>query len=114
MLVPGTGGVALFAVQLAAAHRAEVIVTSSSDDKLARAKTLGARHGVNRSTDDVVEAVHRLTGGRGVDHVLDLVGGENFAASIEAVAPGGRISVIGCSAAPNCGRRPRPCCSRRP
>ncbi len=95
VLVPGTGGVALFAVQLAAAHGAEVIVTSSSDDKLARAKALGARHGVNRCTGDVIAAVNRLTGGRGVDHVLDLVGGESFAVSIATVAPGGRVSVIG-------------------
>ncbi|WP_428390543.1 zinc-dependent alcohol dehydrogenase family protein [Lichenicoccus sp.] len=95
VLVPGTGGVALFAVQLAAAHGAEVIVTSSSDDKLARVEALGARHGINRNGEDVVAAVHRITAGRGVDHVLDLVGGENFAVSIEAVAPGGRVSVIG-------------------
>ena len=95
VLVPGTGGVALFAVQIAAAHGAKVIVTSSSDDKLARAKTFGARHGVNRLSQDVVATVHSLTDGRGVDHALDLVGGDNFAASIEAVAPGGRVSVIG-------------------
>lgn len=95
VLVPGTGGVALFAVQIAAAHGAEVIVTSSSDDKLRRAKALGARHGINRLTADVVAAVYEMTDGRGVDHVLDLVGGDNFAASIEAVAPGGRVSVIG-------------------
>ena len=95
VLVPGTGGVALFAVQIAAAHGAEVIVTSSSDDKLARAAALGARHTINRLAADVVGTVYRLTDGRGVDHVLDLVGGDNFAASIEAVAPGGRVSVIG-------------------
>ena len=95
MLVPGTGGVALFAVQIAAAHGAEVIVTSSDDVKLARARALGARHGINRSTGDVVAEVYRLTGGRGAAHVLDLVGGDNLARSVEAVAPGGRVSVIG-------------------
>lgn len=95
VLVPGTGGVALFAVQIAAAHGADVIVTSSSADKLARAVTLGARHGIDRSKRDVLAETLRLTCGRGVDHVLDLVGGDNFALSIEAVAPGGRVSVIG-------------------
>ena len=95
VLLPGTGGVALFALQIAAAHRAEVIITSSSDAKLARAKKLGARHGINRTTADAQEKVVELTGGRGADHVLDLVGGENFARSVEAVSVGGRISVIG-------------------
>ena len=95
VLIPGTGGVALFAVQIAAVHGATVIVTSSSDEKLARAKALGATHGINRSSEDVVAGVLRATGGRGVDHVLDLVGGDNFATSIAAVAPGGRVSVIG-------------------
>ena len=95
VLIPGTGGVALFAVQIAAAHSAEVIITSSSDAKLERAKALGARYGINRDAADVVAEVQRLTGGRGADHVLDLVGGDNFARSIEAVTPGGRVSVIG-------------------
>lgn len=95
VLIPGTGGVALFAVQIAAAHGAMVIVTSSSDEKLARAIALGAARGINRSSEDVVAAVLRATGGKGVDHVLDLVGGDNFAISIAAVAPGGRVSVIG-------------------
>ncbi len=95
VLLPGTGGVALFALQIAAAHGAEVIITSSSDDKLRRAAALGAAHGINRGTADVVSEVLRLTGGRGADHVLELVGGENFARSVGAVAAGGRISVIG-------------------
>ncbi len=95
VLLPGTGGVALFALQIAVAHGAEVIITSSSDAKLARAKALGAAHGINRATANVLETVLELTGGRGADHVLDLVGGENFARSVDAVSAGGRVSVIG-------------------
>ncbi len=95
VLIPGSGGVAMFAVQIAAAHGAVAIVTSSSNEKLARAASFGATHGIDRATGDVAVAVHRLTGGRGADHVLDLVGGDNFALSIDAVAPGGRVSVIG-------------------
>ena len=95
VLIPGTGGVALFALQLAVAHGAEVIVTSSSDDKLRRVLDLGANHAIDRTVDDVVTKVLAITNDRGVDHVLDLVGGDNFARSIAAVAPGGRVSVIG-------------------
>lgn len=95
VLIPGTGGVAMFSLQIAAAHGAVAIVTSSSDEKLERAAAFGATHGINRTMADVAATVHRLTGGRGADHVLDLVGGDNFALSIDAVAPGGRVSVIG-------------------
>ncbi len=95
VVVQGTGGVALFGLQIAKAHGATVIVTSGSDDKLARAKALGADHGVNRLSENWVEAVHRLTGDRGADHVLDTVGGGNFGRSIEAAAVDGRVSVIG-------------------
>jgi NADPH:quinone reductase-like Zn-dependent oxidoreductase len=95
VLVQGTGGVALFGLQIAKAHGAEVIVISGSDDKLARAKALGARHGINRLSENWVEAVYRLTANEGVDHILETVGGANLGRSIEGVAVHGRIYVIG-------------------
>ncbi len=95
VFLPGTGGVALFALQIAVAHGAEVIITSSSEEKLRRAAALGAAHGINRTSEDVVKKALALTGGRGANHVLELVGGENFKDSVEIVSVGGRISVIG-------------------
>ena len=95
VIVHGTGGVALFGLQIAKAHGATVIVVSRSDDKIARAKTLGATHGINRNTEDWVEAVYRLTDDHGADHILETVGGAHLGRSIEAAAVGGRISVIG-------------------
>lgn len=96
VVVQGTGGVSLFAVQLAAAHGARVIITSSSDDKIARAVGLGATHGIHRGrVPDWHTAVLELTGGRGAEHVLEMAGGDNLARSLQAVANGGRISVIG-------------------
>jgi NADPH:quinone reductase-like Zn-dependent oxidoreductase len=95
VVAQGTGGVALFGLQIAKAHGAEVIVTSGSDDKLARANALGADHGVNRAAEDWVEAVYRLTADRGADHILEIAGGANLGRSVRAVAVNGRISVIG-------------------
>ncbi|KAF6666512.1 NAD(P)-dependent alcohol dehydrogenase [Pantoea sp. EKM101V] len=95
VLVQGTGGVALFALQIARAMGAEVFITSSSDEKLAAATALGATHGINRQKEEWVEAVYRLTHNRGIDHVIDTVGGRNFADSVRAVASHGRISLIG-------------------
>ena len=91
----GTGGVALFGLQIAKAHGAEVIVTSGSQAKLERAIALGADHGINRQTEDWVEAVYRLTSDHGADHILEIVGGAHLGRAIEAVAIHGRISVIG-------------------
>lgn len=72
MLVLGTGGVSIFAAQLALAGGCKVIATSSSDEKLARAKTLGVHEGVNyRKHKEWNEEVKRLNGGRGVDHVIE-------------------------------------------
>jgi NADPH:quinone reductase-like Zn-dependent oxidoreductase len=96
VLVLGTGGVSLFALQFAAAAGARVIVTSSSDEKIERAKALGAFAGVNyRRQLDWAEVVLDLTGGRGVDHVIEVGGPESFAQSLRAVRVGGQINVIG-------------------
>lgn len=96
VLVQGTGGVALFGLQLATAIGAKVIVTSSSDAKLARVKALGAWHTINyRTTPDWEKVVLELTGGRGVDHILELGGPDTYDRSIAAIAPGGKIAQIG-------------------
>lgn len=96
VLVQGTGGVSIFALQFAKAAGAEVIVTSSSDDKLERAKTLGADHLVNyKATPDWATEARKITGGRGVDHVVEVGGAETFPQSIMAARLGGHIAVIG-------------------
>lgn len=96
VLVQGTGGVSIFALQLAKAMGARVIVTSSSDEKLAKAKALGADEVINytRTPDWHLEAL-KLTNGSGVDHILEVVGGENFEKSVDAAAIGGQIYIIG-------------------
>jgi NADPH:quinone reductase-like Zn-dependent oxidoreductase len=95
VLIHGTGGVALFGIQIAQMHGAAAIVTSGSDAKLTRVMELGAAHGIHRDRENWVEAIYRQTGDRGADHVLELVGGDNLGKSIAAVAVEGRISVIG-------------------
>jgi NADPH:quinone reductase-like Zn-dependent oxidoreductase len=94
VLVEGTGGVALFGLQIARAHGAEAIVSGSAG-KLARAKALGANHVIDRRQDDWVEAVLKATGDRGADHILELVGGPHLGKAVQASAVGGRISLIG-------------------
>ncbi|MBZ5707723.1 zinc-dependent alcohol dehydrogenase family protein [Nannocystis pusilla] len=96
LVVQGTGGVSLFALQFAVAHGARVIVTSSSDDKLERALALGASDGINRVRQpEWQDRVLELTGGRGAEHILEMAGGDNIARSLEAVSLGGRVSIIG-------------------
>ena len=96
VLLQGTGGVSLFALQFARLHGAEVIITSSSDDKLARAKALGADHTINyRTTEDWHKRAREITGGSGVDHVVEVGGAGTLDKSIAAVQPSGTISVIG-------------------
>lgn len=96
VLVQGTGGVALFGLQLATAAGARVIVTSSSDAKLERARALGAWATLNyRHTPDWAAEVLRLTDGAGVDHILELGGPDTYEQSVQAIADGGRIAQIG-------------------
>lgn len=96
VLVQGTGGVSLFALQIARMSGARVIVSSSSDEKLERAQALGACGTVNyRRNPHWGDEVLRLTGGHGVDHVLEVGGPGGFAQSLKAIRPGGQINVIG-------------------
>ncbi len=96
ILVQGTGGVSLFALQFAKFSGARVVATSSSDAKLARAKDLGADVLVNyKSTPDWGDAARKLVGGAGVDHVVEIGGAGTLAQSMRAVRAGGRISLIG-------------------
>jgi NADPH:quinone reductase-like Zn-dependent oxidoreductase len=96
VLVLGTGGVSIFALQFARAAGARVIATSSSDDKLARAKALGASDGVNyRQHPEWHEQVLALTNGRGVDHVVEVGGAGTLGRSVEATRLGGQVHLIG-------------------
>jgi NADPH:quinone reductase-like Zn-dependent oxidoreductase len=96
VLVLGTGGVSIFALQFARLAGARVIVTSSSDEKLARAKSLGANGCINyRAHPEWEREVLQLTDGRGVDHVVDVGGAGTLAHSIGSVAVGGRVAMIG-------------------
>jgi len=96
VLLLGTGGVSIAALQIAKAMGAEVIITSSSDEKLARAQALGADHLINyRREPEWSRVVHELTRGRGVDHVVEVGGPGTLPQSIRAIAPGGHIALIG-------------------
>jgi NADPH:quinone reductase-like Zn-dependent oxidoreductase len=102
VLIQGTGGVALFALQFAKLAGAEVIVTSSSDAKLARAKTLGADHGINyKANPEWGKAARAMTGGAGLDHIVELGGAGTLMQSIRAIRPGGTISMIGVLSGPS-------------
>jgi NADPH:quinone reductase-like Zn-dependent oxidoreductase len=96
VLVQGTGGVSIYALQIAKAAGCEVIATSSSDAKLERLAALGADHLINYATNPQWGATAReLTGGRGVDHVIEVGGAGTLAQSIAACAFGGHVAVIG-------------------
>lgn len=96
VLVQGSGGVSVFAVQIATAMGAKVIATSSRDENLQALKKIGAAEGVNYKTHPVWAAeVLKLTGGKGVDLLLDVAGGEGINQSVAATRVGGRIAQIG-------------------
>lgn len=96
VLLQGTGGVSIFALQFAKAAGLRAIVTSSSDEKLARARTLGADETVNyKKTPDWEKAARELTGGIGVHQVVEVGGSDTMPRSLRAVRTGGAISVIG-------------------
>ncbi|MCQ0989452.1 zinc-dependent alcohol dehydrogenase family protein [Jiella marina] len=96
VLTLGTGGVSIFAMELARAMGATVISTSSSDEKLERLKSLGAAHTINyKTTENWGERVLELTNGRGVDHVVEVGGPATLGQSITACRIAGHIALIG-------------------
>lgn len=96
VLVLGTGGVSVFSLQVAKALGATVIATSSSDEKLGRAKLLGADHLINyRREPEWAKPVLEITNGRGVDHVVEVGGAGTLAQSIQAARVAGHIALIG-------------------
>jgi NADPH2:quinone reductase len=99
----GTSGIGTTAIQLAAARGSRVLATAGSDAKCRACETLGAERGINYRTEDFVEVVMALTNGRGVDVILDMVGGPYVARNLTALAIEGRLSqiaIMGGEAAP--------------
>ncbi|KAF4540696.1 alcohol dehydrogenase [Lasiodiplodia theobromae] len=96
VVTQGTGGVSVFALQFAKAAGANVIATTSSPEKARRLKQLGADHVINyKETPNWGEAAKQLTGGRGVDHVIEVGGPKTMAQSLKAIRIDGLISIIG-------------------
>lgn len=91
----GASGIGTTSIQLANARGSRVFATAGSDEKCHACETLGAERAVNYRTEDFVEAVRELTGGRGVDLVLDIVGGSYVDRNLAALATDGRLVVIG-------------------
>jgi len=90
----GTSGIGVTAIQMAKAAGAVVIATAGSDDKCAACVRLGADHAINYRSADFVEEVRRITGGRGVDVILDMVAGDYVARELQCLAEDGRLSII--------------------
>lgn len=90
----GTSGIGVTAIQLARAFGATVIVTAGSDAKCAACLSMGAHHAINYKSQDFVSEVQRITAGKGVDVVLDMVGGDYVAREVECLAEDGRIVII--------------------
>lgn len=95
VLLQGTGGVAMFGLQIAKAAGAVTIVTSSSNEKLAKARAMGATHGINYRTSNWAEEVTKVTEGHGADHILEIGGVATLPQSFQAVAWNGIIHSIG-------------------
>ena len=96
VLLQGTGGVSIFALQFAKLAGLRTIITSSSDQKLAHARKLGADETINyKTTPNWDEAARKLTGGVGVDHIIEVGGSNTLALSVKALRVHGAISVIG-------------------
>lgn len=96
IVTQGTGGVSLFALQFAKMNGCRVCVTSSSDEKLDRARALGADHGINYAdVENWGQPAHDWAGGDGVDNVIELGGTKTMKESLIAVRPGGTLSLIG-------------------
>ena len=103
VLLQGTGGVSIFALQFAKMVGAKVIATSSSEQKMERLKDMGADHVINyRSEPNWGALAKELNGGVGVDHVVDIGGGETLEQSLTAVRVGGQISIIGILSGQTC------------
>ena len=90
----GSSGIGVTAIQIARAMGCTVIVTAGSDDKCAACVALGAHHAINYRTSDFVAEVKRLTDGRGVNVVLDMVAGSYIAREIDCLAEDGRLAII--------------------
>ena len=96
VLVQGTGGVALFALQFAKLRGAHVTIISSSDEKIAKAKALGADAAINYlKTPEWYKATREITAGRGYDHIVELGGEKTLPQSLRCIRPGGTLSMIG-------------------
>jgi len=104
----GTSGIGVTAIQMAKALGARVIATAGSDDKCAACLALGADHAINYKTQDFVAAVADLTGGQGVNVVLDMVAGAYVAREIDCLAEDGRLVIIAVQGWVKCGG----CCAR--
>jgi NADPH:quinone reductase-like Zn-dependent oxidoreductase len=96
VLVQGTGGVSMFAVQFAKLFGARVVMTSSSDEKLAKARTYGVDEGINyKKFPDWSKQVLQVTGGHGADFIVDVGGKDTLAQSTQSLAYGGSLAVVG-------------------
>jgi NADPH:quinone reductase-like Zn-dependent oxidoreductase len=96
ILLQGTGGVSVFGLQFAKAMGIRAIITSSSEEKLKRAKLLGAAFGINyKTTPDWDKAVMEFTGGLGADHVVEVGGAATLTRSFMALRVGGKVTMIG-------------------